>query len=81
MSIGGPGIGSRTSARGLQARDPDEHPTILMLHRLRSLNTSTMKSLELAALFQATAVAAAALDAEAVALGVDDLMKDASNKG
>jgi hypothetical protein len=48
---------------------------------LRSLNAAKMKPLELAAIFRAAAaVASAASDAEAVALGVNDLLKDASNK-
>lgn len=48
---------------------------------LRSLNADTMKPLELAAIFRAAAaVASAASDAEAVALGVNDLLKDMANK-
>ncbi len=48
---------------------------------LRTLNADKMKPLELAAIFRAAAaVASAALDAEGVALGVSDLLKDAANR-
>ena len=47
---------------------------------LRTMKTSTLKPLELASLFRAAAaVASAASDAEAIALGVDDLLKDRAN--
>ena len=48
---------------------------------LQALDTSKLKPMELAALFRAAAsVASAASDAEAIALGVDDLMKDMANR-
>ena len=47
---------------------------------LKGLDTSRLKPLELAAIFHAAAVVAgAASDAEAVVLGVDDLLKDVAN--
>jgi hypothetical protein len=47
---------------------------------LRNLDTAKMKPGELASLFRAAAaVAGAASDAEAIALGVDDLLKERAN--
>jgi hypothetical protein len=48
---------------------------------IRALNVAKMKPLELAAIFRAAAsVAAAASDAEAVGLGVEELLKTVGNK-
>ena len=60
-----------TSAIGLLTKASEE---------LRTLNPSTLRPGELAALFRAAAaVASAASDAETIALGVDDVLKEWAN--